>query len=70
MATWAKEDLIRRKDVGVLSIKAELGRDPEALAEMTEMTESDIVEEEEDASEQIQALEKQITVLKKRQAKA
>ncbi|CAK9104681.1 unnamed protein product, partial [Durusdinium trenchii] len=57
-------------DVGVLSIKAELGRDPEALAEMTEMTESDIVEEEEDASEQIQALEKQITVLKKRQAKA
>ena len=97
LATWAKEDLQRCKEAGVVTSKAELGRDPEALALIpppsansaaassdgswhlmraplkkgaAEMTESDIVEEEEDASEQIRALENQIAALKQRQSKS
>ena len=100
LATWAKEELGRRKDAGITYSKSELGRDPEALALIpppsarrspgtasssdgswkqvrtpprkkgaAEMTESDIVDDNEDSSEQIQALEKQIAALKKRQAK-
>ena len=102
MATWAKGDLLRRKETGVsTNTKADLGRDPEALALIppprtkkqsaapsssdeswhvmrtppkkkgaAEMTESDIVEEDESAEEQIRALEGQISALKKRQSKA
>ncbi|CAK9114863.1 1 [Durusdinium trenchii] len=53
------------RDAGITYSKSELGRDPEALALIpkkgaAEMTESDIVDDNEDSSEQIQALEKQI----------
>ena len=105
LATWGKEDLLRRAETpGTSTAHKHLGRDPEALAlipppparkstgmasssegswtqvksearspgqhrSARELSETDITEEEKDASEQIRDLEAQIASLKKKQNK-